>query len=155
MKILKIVSLCGYIVIALTSCSNDKEMALAPQTAEEEMSPVFTKLQDILCRMVSEEPNRTEDIFVMYDAEDGSLDIYSKDEYELIYAFAELLSPDRKLQREPAGNGWNDGGRYKNNNTEIIKAVKDIGKQIPANRNFELHVEYNKDGTFTAWWCLV
>lgn len=155
MKILKIVSICGYILIALASCTNDNEMALAPQAEEEEMSPVFTKLQDILCRMVSEEPNRTEDIFVMYDAEDGSLDIYSKDEYELIYAFAELLSPDKKPQKAPNGKGWRDGGRYKNDTKGMIKAVRDISKQIPANRNFELHVEYNKDGTFTAWWRLV
>lgn len=152
MKKLKIVSLCGWILIAIAGCTNDNETALDPQSAEEEMAPAFSQLQDILCRMVADESNRTEDIFVMYDAEDGSLDVYSKDEYELIYAFAELLSPDRKLKKAPAGDGWKDGGRFKNNTAGMIKAVKKISKQIPANRNFELHVEYNEDGTFTAWW---
>ena len=112
---------------------------------------MFLQLRDVLVQIVSDETMQG-DMYVIYDSSDGSFTTLTPEEYELGGSIADFLSREARPQRAPNGSGWKNGGTYKGDVSGAYKAVKKLKKEIPANQNFELHVEYNSNGTITVWW---
>ncbi len=144
-------SLCGCLLLALASCTNDDCMSPDMQCDNVESSPVFSQLRDILNQIVSDETTQ-EDVYILFDSSDGSFNVLSEDEYMVLSSIADFLSTDKKPLKAPQGNGWKNGGTYKNRVDGVYKAVNKLKKEIPANQIFELHIEYNDNGTITIWW---
>ena len=150
MKRLKLVSLCGCLLLALASCTNDDCMSQDVQFESVE-SPVFSDLSDILNKIVSDETTQCE-VYILFDSSDGSFNVMSEEEYMFCNSIAEFMSNDSNPKKAPEGNGWRNGGTYKNRLDGAMKAVNKLKKEISADQDFELHVERNGDGTFTIWW---
>lgn len=152
MKILKMLSLCGCLTLALASCSNESSMN--PNLPDESVksSSVFSQLSHILGQIVTDQAAQG-DSYVM--CSDGEIYVLTEDEYMLFSSIADLLSGENSPQKAPRGNGWHNGGTYKNSGIGAMKAVNKIKKLIRADQDFELHIERNGDGTFTIWWRIV
>lgn len=153
MKILKMLSLCGCLTLALASCSNESNMIPDLPDESVESSSVFSQLSHILGQIVTDQAAQGDSYVLCYD---GEINVLTEDEYMLICSIAELLSGENSPQKAPRGNGWHNGGTYKNNRVDgAVKAANKIKKLIRADQNFELHIERNGDGTFTIWWRIV
>lgn len=149
MKGLKIISLCGCLLFALASCSNDDCMSPDVQYESVESSVDFSELSEILSQIVTDETTQ-EDVYVLFY--DGTYNVLSEEDYQLSSSVADLLSSGRGPQKAPSGNGWKNAGTYKNRIDGAMKAVNKLKKEISSDQDFELHVERNGDGTFTIWW---
>lgn len=152
MKKLKIVFLCGCLLLMLASCTNDDVMSQDVQIETVESSLVFSQLKDILIQNVSNETSQG-DVYVLFDSSDESFCVLSEEEYLICVSISDFLSNDKEPQKAPKGNGWKKSGTYKKNIFSVSNAIDKLKGEIPKNQNFEIHVEYSKDGkTFTVWW---
>ena len=152
MKILKMLSLCGCLLLALASCSNENSMFPDVQQESVDSSSDFSQLSYILSQIVTDETAQGDAYVLCYD---GEFNVLSEDEYMLSSSIADFLCSEKGPQKAPKGKGWKNGGTYKNRIDGAMKAVKKIQSKIGSDQDFELHVERNGDGTFTIWWRIV
>lgn len=145
-------SLCGCLLLALASCSNENSMFSDELQESVESSSDFSQLSSMLSQIVTDETTQGDTYILYYD---GEFYVLSAEEYMLNSSMAEFLSGEKGPQKAPQGNGWHNGGTYKNRFDGAMKAVSKIQNEIGSNQDFELHVERNGDGTFTIWWRIV
>ena len=152
MKTLKIMSLCGCLLLALGSCSDENDMIPDVQQESVESTSEFSQLSEILSRIVTDDTAQGDAYVLCYD---GEFNVLSEEEYMLYGSIADFLSSDKDLRKAPKGNGWKNGGTYKNRIDGAMKAVSKLKNEIGSDQDFELHIENNGDGTFTVWWRIV
>lgn len=144
--------LAGCIVIGLTSCQNDDE----PKYEENNLESVS---ETSLCKILSEifESNDSQkDYYIVFDSSTQEFLVLSTDEYEIGQAFAELVvsKDSSNIHKAPKGPGWKFAGSGKGK-FNAIKLANKLSKEIPADRDFEIHVERGKDGSYKVWYRLV
>ncbi len=131
--------LCIAFVMACASC----------QSNDEPHSP----LTEIIVKVVESHSNGTDgDSYIIYDASTGEYTAMSEDEYALVNAFANVIvHEDNTASRAPQGDGWVVGGRGKGRAGAMKLAMK-LANNLEQQRDFEIHVEYADDGSFTVWY---
>ncbi len=100
--------------------------------------------------------------YVVYDAKSDSMMTCSDFIYGLVSAIYDSLDKGTvssagsasNISKAPAGKGWKFGGSCKGKVSAFKLATK-IAQQIPANANFEVHVEPQSDGTYNVWYRIV
>ena len=140
----------GIALLGLASCQNDDE----PQAPiQEEQSTEMTPLAEVLINVVESHNNGTDgDSYILYDASTGEYTTISAEDYALLNAFADVIvREDNPVSRAPQGNGWIKGGSGKGKAGAMKVAMK-LANKLEEKRDFEIHVEYADDGSFTVWY---
>ena len=140
----------GIAVLGLASCQNDDE----PQApVQEELSTEMTPLAEVLVNVVDSHNNGTNgDSYILYDASTSEYTAISAEDYALLNAFADVIvREDNPVSRDPQGNGWVKGGSGKGK-TGAMKVAMKLANNLDEKRDFEIHVEYADDGSFTVWY---
>jgi hypothetical protein len=138
------------LVSGLASCQNDLEPEVPnPVEAQVESTP----LGEVLSNVVTSHNNETDgDSYIIYDASANDFTVMTAEEYALINSFVDVLAPETSpATRAPQGNGWKVGGSGKGRSGAMKLAMK-LAKELEANRDFEIHIEYGDDGSFTVWY---
>lgn len=122
--------------ISLTSCSNPTE----PNTiiSQESGSPLAKSLRQIL----NTNAGKQGEAYIIYNSAANEYMTLTPLEYEA----AQLL-----VRRAPNGPGWKYVGSGKGE-LAAMAMIRKIASTVEANRDFEVHVEYDKDGTFRVWY---
>jgi hypothetical protein len=107
MKSLKIISLCGCLLFALASCSNDDCISPDVQYESVDSSVKFSELSEILSQIVTDETTQG-DVYVLFY--DGTYNVLSEEDYLLCVSVADLLSSGRGPQKAPSASGWKNAG---------------------------------------------
>ncbi len=144
--------LIGIAVIGLSSCqNNDEPLAISSESTVEKSTPLGEILANIF-----QSDNSEEEYYVLFNSESQEFMVLSPDEYAFCKAFASLVDNESisSIHKAPSGNGWKYGGKGKGR-WEALKLADKIAKQIPANRDFEIHVERGDDGSYSVWYRLV
>lgn len=98
--------------------------------------------------------------YIVCSAADGEFIILSEFSYSLgdiIYEFIQgeavntTLAEGNQPRKAPEGSGWKNAGTF-SSKLDALKLANKLAEEIPKGVNFEIHVEYNKDGTFTVWY---
>ncbi len=101
--------------------------------------------------------------YVVYDAKSDSMMTCSDFIYGLVSAVYDSLfdkgtvsstGSASNISKAPAETGWKMGDTCKGKVCEFKLAAK-IAQEIPANANFEVHVEPQSDGTYNVWYRIV
>ena len=145
-----LIALSGIALVGLASCQNDVEPQVQTQ---EEYSTDMNPLTEILVKVVESHDNGTNgDSYILYDASTGEYTAMSAEDYALVNAIADVIvHEDHPKTRAPKGNGWIKGGSGKGKGDASTLAFK-LAFKLEKNRDFEIHVEYGDDGTFTVWY---
>lgn len=150
LKIFIPIAFTGIALSGIASCQNDGEPQVQTQGEyPTEMNP----LAEVLVKVVDSHTGRTNgDSYILYDASTGEYTTLSAEDYALLNAFAEVIvHEDHPLSRAPQGNGWIKGGSGKGKRAAMMLAMK-LANALEENRDFEIHVEYADDGSFTVWY---
>ncbi len=144
------IALAGISLLGFTSCQNNLEPQIPNQ---EEPTIEHTRLGDILSNVIASHNNETDgDSYVIYDASTDEFTVMSAEDYALFNALADVIvREETPVSRAPQGNGWIVGGRGKDKSGAIKVAMK-LATLLEKNRDFEIHVEYANDGSFTVWY---
>lgn len=140
----------GIALFGLASCQNDDE----PQApVQEEQSTEMTPLAEVLVNVVDSHNNGTDgDSYILYDASTAEYTTISAEDYALLNTFADVIvREDNPMSRAPQGNGWVKGGSGKGKGGAMKVAMK-LANKLEKQRDFEIHVEYADDGSFTVWY---
>lgn len=140
----------GIALFGLASCQNDDE----PQApVQEEQSTEMTPLAEVLVNVVDSHNNGTDgDSYILYDASTCEYTTISAEDYALLNTFADVIvREDNPMSRAPQGNGWVKGGSGKGKGGAMKVAMK-LANKLEKQRDFEIHVEYADDGSFTVWY---
>lgn len=140
----------GIALFGLASCQNDDK----PQApVQEEQSTEMTPLAEVLVNVVDSHNNGTDgDSYILYDASTGEYTTISAEDYALLNTFADVIvREDNPMSRAPQGNGWVKGGSGKGKGGAMKVAMK-LANKLEKQRDFEIHVEYADDGSFTVWY---
>lgn len=142
----------GGILLLFSSCKDEKKDISLTSSETEKIEQ--TELGEIIATKIQEKPS--EDFYILYDASSNEYLIFTKDEYILSTAFANIVVRENQSLRsgDPKGNGWIVGGKGKGK-FDALRIAKEIADKIEKNRDFEIHVEYHKDGSFTVWYRLI
>lgn len=126
-------------------CSNVESALNEPAPSSTTENEAYEKhLQKLLA--VAEEKGSA---FLTYYAPDGTFDVLDDEQYSLSNAFADLIVKDSK--KAPEGPGWKLAGKGKTK-VDALKMARTLMQTIPANMNFEIHVEYDNAGTWYVWY---
>lgn len=152
MRIKKLIFLviAGVALLNLASCnSNDEPMFENSEEHQTEMN----HLAEILAKVVESHDNGTSgDTYILYDASSDEYTTMSAEDYALVNALANVIvHEDTPLTRAPEGNGWVKGGSGKGKTAAMRVAMK-LANKLEEQRDFEIHVEYADDGSFTVWY---
>jgi hypothetical protein len=139
----------GIALFGLASCQNDDE----PQApVQEEQSTEMTPLAEVLVNVVDSHNGTDGDSYILYDASTNEYTTISAEDYALLNAFADVIvRDDNPMSRAPQGNGWVQGGSGKGRSGAMKVAMK-LANKLEKQRDFEIHVEYADDGSFTVWY---
>lgn len=152
MKLKKIIPIAftGIALSGLASCQNVDEPQVPTQ---EEYSTEMDPLTEVLVNVVDSHNNGTNgDSYILYDASTGEYTTMSAEDYALLNAFADVIvREDNPVSRAPQGNGWIKGGSGKGKGGAMKVAMK-LANKLEKQRDFEIHVEYADDGSFTIWY---
>lgn len=140
----------GFSMMVIASCQNDD---LTPTQNHEMKQIEMTSLTDILVNIVDAHDNASKDYtYILYEASKGIYTAMSEDDYTLFNAFANVVVHDYDpITRAPEGKGWVLGGTGKGKSGAMKVAMK-LAKRLEQERDFEIHVEYGEDGSFTVWY---
>ena len=113
----------------------------------------MTPLAEVLVNVVDSHNNGTDgDSYILYDASTGEYTTISAEDYALLNTFADVIvREDNPMSRAPQGNGWVKGGSGKGKGGAMKVAMK-LANKLEKQRDFEIHVEYADDGSFTVWY---
>lgn len=138
------------LLLGLTSCQNDLEPEVPNQVETQVES---TPLGEVLANVVSSHNNGTDgDSYIIYDASSNEFTVMTAEEYAMVNAFAAVIvHEDGPTTRAPQGDGWIKGGSGKGK-TQAMKVAFQIANKLEQNRDFEVHVEYGDNGSFTVWY---
>lgn len=145
--------LAGCILTGVTSCRNDDEPKYEDGTTD---SVAETPLGNILSD-IFESADSQKDYYIVFDSSSQEYLVLSADEYAIGEAFAQLVVPSSSspgVRKAPQGAGWIFAGSGKGKFNALKLATK-ISKQIPADRDFEVHVERGADGSYKVRYRLV
>lgn len=139
----------GIALLGLASCQNDDE----PQAlVQEEQSTEMTPLAEVLVNVVDSHNGTDGDSYILYDASTGEYTTMSAEDYALLNSFAAVIvHEDLPVSRAPQGSGWIKGGSGKGKGGAMKVAMK-LANTLEEKRDFEIHVEYADDGSFTVWY---
>lgn len=149
-KYITLLAFVAFFMIGIVSCQNDDEVPVQ----NHEMRPIeMTSLADILVNIVDAHDNASKDYtYILYEASKGIYTAMSEDDYALFNAFANVVVHDYDpITRAPEGKGWVLGGTGKGKSGAMKVAMK-LAKRLEQESDFELHVEYSDDGSFTVWY---
>jgi len=154
MKIKKLLPtlLAGCILMGLPACQSDDEPKYEDNSLE---SVAETPLGNILSD-IFESNDSQKDYYVVFDSSTKEFLVLSPDEYAIGQAFAELVvsEPSSSIHKAPKGPGWKFAGSGKGR-FNALKLANKLSKEIPADRDFEIHVERGDDGSYSVWYRLV
>lgn len=152
MKLRKVVpyAVAGIAMFGMVSCQNHEELQVQSQEESNiEMTQLSQTIYDVITSRSSEE---SEDMYILFDASTGEYTTLSGEDYQLLNAFANVIArEDNSSTRAPEGNGWIKGGTGKGK-TAAMKVALKLADKLEQQRDFEIHVEYAKDGSFTVWY---
>lgn len=142
-------ALAGTFLFGTVSCQNDD----VPQASnQEEFQVGMSPLAKILANAIETHEDGTEgDAFIVYDAEADEFTVLSAEEYAFGTAFAAHVSKGVYSSAPPKGEGWVFAGKGKKG-MAALKFAMMVSKQIEKDRDFEIHVEYHEDGTYSVWY---
>lgn len=98
--------------------------------------------------------------YIVCSAADGEFMLLSESIYSLGDIFYEFiqgedvnttLTEGNRPQKASEGSGWKNAGTF-SSKLDALKLANKLAEEIPKGVNFEIHVEYNKDGTYTVWY---
>lgn len=140
----------GIALFGLTSCQNDDEPQVQTQ---EDYSIEMNPLTEVLVKVLDSHNNGTNgDSYILYDASTGEYTTMSAEDYALLNSFAAVIvHEDHPVSRAPQGSGWIKGGSGKGKGGAMKVAMK-LANTLEEKRDFEIHVEYADDGSFTVWY---
>lgn len=100
--------------------------------------------------------------YIVYDAESDSMVVCSDFIYGLVTAIYDWVDKGTvssagsasKARKASSSVEWKLGCKCKEK-ANASKWTEKIGKEIPANANFEVHVEPQSDGTYKVWYRIV
>lgn len=151
-KRISLLLLAGVCLWALVSCQDNKKeiepILKKSRVQETELGTIITS---------GMEANPTEGFYILYDASFHEYTTLTEEEYALSVAFGNLLVRQEQELRAgdlPKGQGWIVGGKGKGK-LQAIKIAYEIADKIEENKNFEIHVEYHEDGSFTVWYRMI
>lgn len=136
-------------VLCFSSCQADE----APDNQNQGESVVeMTPLADVLTRAVESHKPGDPATYIIYVAATDEFTLFSEEDYSLFSAFAGVIvHDDSSATRAPQGSGWTLAGTGKGKLAAMQMATELAGK-LEKNRDFEIHVEYGDDGSFTIWY---
>lgn len=141
----------GLLSLALTSCQNDLDMFKQSQDSEpENMTQLGSSIADGLVAHPSE------GFYIIYSTSSEGFLTLSEEDYSMFAAFANLVvredsNSNGLRSAKPSGDGWKIGGKGKGK-LDAIRIGYEISNLIGENQDFEIHVEYNADGSYTVWY---
>lgn len=152
MKLKKIITVAftGIALLGLASCQNDGG---PPTPAQETRVTELPPLVEAIVNVVDSHNNGTSgDSYILYDATTREYTTLSAEDYNLLYAFADVIvREENPITRAPQGNGWVIGGSGKGK-TAAMKVAMSLANKLEKERDFEIHVEYGENGSFTVWY---
>ncbi len=100
--------------------------------------------------------------YVVYDAKSDSMVTCSDFIYGLVTAVydgidkttANSTVASNDIRKAPSGNGWKFAGTC-DGKLSALKLATEIANKVPANTNFEVHVEAKGDGSYNVWYRVV
>lgn len=140
-----LILLTGILISGFTSCDNKAD---PPFPAAE--SEVPTRLGEILAGIFQSD-NLKEDSYVLYDSETKEFMVLAADDYAVCQAFAKIVVRESPSKKPPHGTGWKYAGSGKTK-WAALKLAERIAREIPVDRDFEVHVERGDDGVFRVWY---
>lgn len=149
-KDITLLAFVGFNMMGIVSCQNDD---VTPIQNHEMKQIEMTSLTDILVNIVDAHDKASKDYtYILYESSNGIYTALSEDDYALFSAFAYVVVHDYDpITRAPEGKGWVLGGTGKGKSGAMKVAMK-LAKRLEQERDFEIHVEYGEDGSFTVWY---
>lgn len=141
----------GLLSLALTSCQNDLDLVKPSQDSEPEN---VTQLGSSIAEGLVAHPS--EGFYIIYTTSSDEFITLSEEDYLMFAAFANLVvredsNSNGLRSAKPSGEGWKIGGKGKGK-VDAIRIGFEIADLITENQDFEIHVEYNPDGSYTVWY---
>lgn len=146
-----IIAICGFLLSALVSCSQEADSIYSADNDMTEVPAHFVKLKSILDELLSSQQSSEGESYILYDSTDDSFIIMSAEEHGIFKIAEEYFDEVSSPKKAPKGEGWIEGDRGKGK-YDAIKTIKKLAKVIPAGQNFELRVEYQEDNSYIVWW---
>lgn len=147
-------------VICTGACSNTDCYAV-DEAASRNNEDMATVIQENLMRIMTDTTGEYEHGgYIVYSAASNEVVPVSEFAYSLgttFYGWTRgetcdtTITEGYYLNNAPKGNGWILGGTCKNK-LGTIRLANRIANNIPKGRNFEIHAECGKDGTYTVWY---
>lgn len=94
----------------------------------------------------------TEDFYILHIASSDEYLAMSQEEYKVSEAFAHLVvrkNSDSQAGEPLTDESWSIGGKGKEQ-SEAMRIAYELTNSLEVDKNFEIYVEYQKEGTFTV-----
>ncbi|MDO4722355.1 hypothetical protein [Porphyromonas circumdentaria] len=142
----------GLSLLTLASCQGNKN-GIKPNLKETQIKE--TQLGKVITDGMEKYP--TESFYILYSASSKGYTTLTQEDYIVSTAFANLLvrqNNELRADDPPKDEGWVLGGTGKGK-LDAVRIAYEIADKIKESKDFEIHVEYEKDGSFTVWYRMV
>lgn len=144
------------------ACSNDDGVVPATELREDSMSERIAALLDEIT--TNQDDKYDGGGYIIYEAASDSMFVLNEQLYDMVNALASKLFDAGTtgtlsltcdaVCNAPQGEGWIYVGTCKGR-TGSLKLAYKVAKDIPVSCDFEIHAEFQEDGTYKVWYRII